>query len=105
MNFFRLPFAGDRSHSDTVLCHQGSNGYYWSSSPLGGGSVHARRLYLNSSGVRAHGRNYRDYGFSVRCFKNSYVAPESYNLITRSCGIGYSQKGDRCVKSFTLTFS
>ena len=82
MNDFKLPFAGRRNYSKASLNNQGSYGYYWSSSPNSAGSNNARRLYLGSSNVRADNLDNRAVGYSVRCFKDSYVAsPESSNLV------------------------
>jgi hypothetical protein len=79
--YFKLPFAGSRNYSDASLIGQGFVGLYWSSSPYSAGSNYARYLYLNSSLVDANSLNLRAYGFSVRCFKDSYVAdPETSNL-------------------------
>ena len=75
MNFFRLPFAGFRNYSNASIYDQGFNGYYWSSSPYSAGSDSARFLYLTSSDVGANSDGYRASGYSVRCFKDSYVAP------------------------------
>ena len=82
MNYFYIPFAGSRNRSSASLNDQGSLGLYWSSSPGSAGSDSARILYLGSSNVRADIYDYRAYGDSVRCFKDSYVAsPESSNLV------------------------
>ena len=82
MTYFKLPFAGYRDSSTAGLGRQGSNGYYWSSSPYSSGSNRARSLRLNSSLVRANYDDIRASGFSVRCFKDSYVAdPETSNLV------------------------
>ena len=81
MDYFKLPFAGDRSYYDASLNDQGSYGYYWSSSPNSASSNIARDLYLGSSSVDASYLSNRAYGLSVRCFKDSYVAPSiSYTL-------------------------
>jgi len=82
MDYFYIPFAGYRSSSNAALNYQGSRGLYWASSPYGSDYPNnARRLYLNSSDVRANEYGDRAFGFSVRCFKDSYVAsPESSNL-------------------------
>ena len=81
MNYFKLPFAGSRS-SNASLYNQGSNVLFWSSSPSSASSNYARNLYLDSSNVYADYDNDRALGFSVRCFKDSYVAsPETSNLV------------------------
>lgn len=72
-----MPFAGYRNTVST-LNYQGSNGYYWSSSPYGSGAPsNARDLYLDSSNVRANYNNGRAFGIPVRCFKDSYETPTS----------------------------
>ena len=82
MNYFKLPFAGSRDSSNASLYDQGSYGYYWSSSPYSAGSYYARYLILASSSVGANYNYYRADGYSVRCFKDSYVAsPETSNLV------------------------
>ena len=81
MNKFYIPFAGYRNYSTAALGGQGSNGRYWSSSPYSAGSDTARALSLDSSYVDADNLSRRARGFSVRCFKDSYVAsPETSNL-------------------------
>ena len=69
---FNLPFAGYRNYSNANISDQGSYGYYWSSSPESADSNFARYLYLSSSYATANNTGNRAYGFSVRCFKNSY---------------------------------
>lgn len=72
-----MPFAGFRKYSDANTDRQSTYGYYWSSSPYSDNPNYARYLRLNSSGVGANSYGFRTYGESVRCFKNSYVAPTS----------------------------
>ena len=74
-----MPFAGNRSYSSASTGNQGSYGFYWSSSPYGNPSfaADARYLSLNSSNVSANSGDNRADGLSVRCFKNSYVTPDS----------------------------
>ena len=73
-----MPFAGRRHYSTAELYDQGSNGNYWSSSPyVSSYPTSARYLSLKSSSVNTgYGIN-RAYGFSTRCFKNTYVTPDS----------------------------
>ena len=76
MNFasdFKLPFAGFRNNSNAIL-YQASYGYYWSSSPYSATSNSVYYLDLSSSKV-AVSYDSRTYGYSVRCFKDEYVAP------------------------------
>ena len=82
----KLPFAGYRIYSTADLKHQGSFGLYWSSSPHSAGSNLARLLNLDSSYVRAVSSSRRAIGLSVRCFKDSYVAPKTYTLTFDSQG-------------------
>ena len=84
MDYFYIPFAGGRDQSNALLYDQGSDGYYWSSSPYSASSssASARHLCLFSSKVGANYSSSRSRGFSVRCFKDSYVAsPETSNLV------------------------
>ena len=86
MNYFKLPFAGYRYYGSASLYDLGSYGFYWSSSPSSASSKYARRLYLGSSNVDADDYDNRADGLSVRCFKDSYVAPISYTLTFDSQG-------------------
>ena len=73
-----MPFAGYRLYSTADLNIQGSSGFYWSSSPYG--SIYPDRalfLSLDSSNVFADAGTRRANGYPVRCFKNSYVAPDA----------------------------
>ena len=72
-----MPFAGYRNYSDASLDNQESYGFYWSSSYSSDYPGDARYLYLDSSNVYADGDGSRALGSSVRCFKDSYVAPDS----------------------------
>ena len=63
----KLPVAGYRGNSSAALGSQGSNGYYWSSSP---GSASAYDLYFDASSVSLAGSDSRAYGFSVRCVED-----------------------------------
>ena len=80
MNYFQLPLAGYRDGADTSSFFQESYGMYWSSSPSSASSDAARLLLISSSDVDANRNLYRAYGDSVRCFKDSYVAPTTYSL-------------------------
>lgn len=72
-----IPFAGFRNYSTADLKRQGSYGYYWSSSPDSSDSNNVRTFYLDSSYVNAGSDDLRADGLPVRCFKDSYVAPDS----------------------------
>ncbi|MDR1089921.1 MAG: fibrobacter succinogenes major paralogous domain-containing protein [Prevotella sp.] len=68
-----FPAAGYRNASNGSLNNVGSNGYYWSPSPNGGSGYN---LYFSSGNVYPSYYNYRAYGFSVRCIKNSKIIDE-----------------------------
>ena len=58
-----LPATGFRNNSG-ALNSTGTDGYYWSSTPVGGGNAQA--MWFNSR-YYSMGSNFRAYGFSVRC--------------------------------------
>jgi len=62
-NSIFLPAAGGRSNGN--LYHDGSDGYYWSSSLDTNGPNYAQYLDFNSDNYNTR-LNYRFYGFSVR---------------------------------------
>jgi hypothetical protein len=73
-----MPFAGRRSYSNASLGSQGTQGCYWSSSIHSSSSTYyATLLSLYSSSVSADSNNYRTYGYSVRCFKDTPTIPTS----------------------------
>lgn len=73
-----MPLAGYRDYSPATISSQGSTGQYWSSSPNSAESNRICYLYLTSSRVSTTYSTYaRAYSFSVRCFKNTYVTPDS----------------------------
>ena len=66
----KLPMAGLRNYGSVSSVYgQGDRGFYWSSTPDDAG---AYSLGFGSSYVGARYNNNRAYGFSVRCFQNSY---------------------------------
>lgn len=79
-----MPFAGYRNYSNAVIGSQGVNSNYWSSSPYTSSYPNlARHLSLNSSNVYENNYDYRTFGYSVRCFKNSFELPtSSWTVIT-----------------------
>ena len=66
-----LPFAGGRLSYDASVYNQGGYGRYWSSSPLPSNASNSYYLYFDSSNISPQSYNYRAYGYSVRCFKDS----------------------------------
>ena len=73
----KLPFAGFRDNWSADVVGQGNNGNYWSSSRYDANNAY--NLYFNSGGssISTQGYNYRASGYSVRCFKNEAVQPDS----------------------------
>ena len=70
-----LPLAGYRRSSDASLSSQGFYGYYWSSSHSDS-PRYAYKIYLSSSDVVPMDSERAD-GYPVRCFKDSYITPDS----------------------------
>ena len=73
--YLKMPFAGYRSNSSSSVNTQGTYGYYWSSTAYSADSAY--RLYFYSSSLNPQHGNYRAYGFSVRCFKDSPTIPDA----------------------------
>jgi hypothetical protein len=67
----KLPLAGFRDAVNATIFHQGSYGFYWSSSPHEN-AIYSDNLFLNSSFVVISYGDYdgRALGVPVRCFKN-----------------------------------
>ena len=72
-----IPFVGYRHSSTAAILNQGSNGFYWASSPYSAGSNSANYFRLNSSNVKTNYSYNRAYGLPIRCFKNTYETPDS----------------------------
>jgi uncharacterized protein (TIGR02145 family) len=68
---FNLPFAGYRYYSDVEVKSQGSDSYYWSSSSDSNGSAYYFNIYGSKNNFDSWYSNYKSYGYSVRCFKNT----------------------------------
>jgi uncharacterized protein (TIGR02145 family) len=81
---FKLPSAGKRDYVDASLIGQGSEGWYWSSSPVFSNLYYASYLYFGYvnevSADHSSSYAYRTNGYSVRCFKNSPDASETLIL-------------------------
>ena len=71
--YLKMPFAGYRYCSSAGVNSQGSSGYYWSSSHYDANNAY--RLYFPPTALRPQDSEYRAHGYSVRCFKDSPVAP------------------------------
>ena len=66
--FSALP-GGDRNYNSGYFSQAGLNGYWWSSSPSGGGAW-SRFLFYSSPAIVRSGSNPR-YGCSVRCLRDA----------------------------------
>jgi hypothetical protein len=65
-----FPAAGHRSASSGSLSYVGSNGLYWSASPVSSTSNYASYLHFNSGTVGVIYNYYRADGRSVRCVRD-----------------------------------
>lgn len=72
-----MPFAGYRDYGDGDVYDQGGAAYYWSSSPRGGLPEYAWNLIIDPSIVYPSSSDNHTNGQSLRCFKDSYVTPDS----------------------------
>lgn len=68
-----MPFAGYRFYLDAKVFDVGYYAYLWSSSPFVGDG-YARLFYLDPDEAFADDYNGRANGFSLRCFKDSYLS-------------------------------
>ena len=73
--YLKMPSAGLRNRSSSGLSGEGSNGYYWSSTGYSTGRTYY--LYITSSSLNPQELGYRASGFTVRCFKDAPVIPDS----------------------------
>ena len=69
---FKIPFAGYRDY-DAYVYDMWYGASLWSSSP-DVGNDNARNFSLDPDGAYADNGSLRAYGFSVRCFKDSYLS-------------------------------
>ena len=78
----KLPFAGYRYNVSSSVDGQGSYAYYWSS--IAYSDNYAYFLYAHSSMFYPTNWGYRANGYSIRCFKNTPVIPDStWTVITQ----------------------
>ncbi len=63
-----LPAAGYRYYTSGAVTYQGTNGYWWSSTPYNGSNGH--NLYFYSNSVYPVLNSNSAYGFSVRCVRS-----------------------------------
>ena len=74
-NYLKMPMAGLRYYNSADVYNVGSNGRYWSSTPLDANNAYY--LYFYSSYIYPQYSEFRAFGFSVRCFKDIPVIPTS----------------------------
>ena len=72
----RIPSAGIRNRTDAATGGAGGFGSYWSSSPMSS-PYNAHYLYISGADVSLIYEGTRTFGYSIRCFKDSYVVPTS----------------------------
>jgi len=73
--YLKMPMAGYRLYRNSNVSTVGTIGQYWSSTPYS--ADRACMFYFSSPYSWPQYENYRSYGYSVRCFKNSPVIPTS----------------------------
>jgi len=73
--YLKMPMAGNRNYSSSSVGNSGNSGYYWSSTSHTTNS--ARLLLFYSSSLQPNTSYARSYAFSVRCFKDVPVIPDS----------------------------
>ena len=69
--YLKMPFAGRRQYSSAGVNNQDTYAYYWSSTMYEDNAAGSYFLLFQSSALNPQNRDYRSYGFSVRCFKDS----------------------------------
>lgn len=73
--YLKMPLAGNRNYSSSNVGGKGSIGYYWSSTPYSTNRAYYLEAY--SSSLYRQNMGARGYAHSVRCFKDTPVAPDS----------------------------
>ena len=69
-----IPYAGARVYDNSGAEDHSNFAALWSSSTVWSS---ARWVFLSSSEVGTNSMNYRSYGYSIRCFKDSFETPTS----------------------------
>ena len=75
--YLKMAMAGRRGYFNSYVAGQGTNGYYWSSSPYPSEATDSYNINFSSSKISPQLSSYRSVGLSVRCFKDSPVIPDS----------------------------
>ena len=73
--YLKMPLAGDRISSSSNVGGQGTSGRYRSSTPYSTNKAYFVEAY--SSTIQRQSMAARTFGLSVRCFKNTPVAPDN----------------------------
>ena len=73
--YLKMPMAGHRNFATSNVDYDGTGGYYWSSTAYS--TSEAYYLYFRSSSLSSQSQYYRAFGFSMRCFKDTPVTPDS----------------------------
>ena len=73
----KLPCAGSRRNYNSSVYGQGSQGFYWSSSPYPSDADYSYHLAFFSTNISPQYNSYRALGYSVRCFKDTPIIPTS----------------------------
>lgn len=73
--YLKMPFAGYRNNSSADVSSQGSRGLYWSSTRYN--SSYAYYFYSNSTTLNPQNTGGLANGFSIRCFKDDHIVPDS----------------------------
>ncbi len=71
----KMPRAGYRSFASAGITDQGDYASYWSCTAYINGRAYS--LDFESTSLSPQHDNYRSYGYSVRCFKDTPVTPDS----------------------------
>lgn len=76
----KLPFAGNRGHSDATITNVGSYWRYWTATYIS--TTNARDLDFSATSISYNGSDYRTYGCAIRWFKNTPVTPtETWTML------------------------
>ena len=73
--YLKMPKAGRRDYNNANVYYVGSDGNYWSSTPYNASNAYS--LLFDSSSIYPQYDIGRSLGFSVRCFKDFSVVPDS----------------------------
>lgn len=75
VTYLKMPLAGLRHYASAGVYYQGTDACYWSSTAYSADDAY--RLDFGWAGLNPQYRSERSDGFSVRCFKDTPVIPDS----------------------------